>query len=344
MSKKATAGNILIVAVSLLVAALLAEVVLRQIRPVDFGRSSFFRIPHPVYGWVLEPGVSYINYMREAPVPVSYNSNGWRDIEHAVDKPDGVTRILVLGDSFMEAYSVPFEDSLPARLQQLAGRGGQQIEVINLGVAGYGTLQEYLVYRDHGKQYQPDIVLLGFYVANDVRNNSNALESLVTPGTMRTGSPPFLDPGGEEDWKLTMPLYEATMERYLESKKEREAIRKASGGSALLMGLLRLPGKLEKAIWEMSSSGDAHQEKLRHLIYQGINYCKEPPEWTEAWDITRRVLARLDREITEAGSKLMIFSVPAMHDVDIDRMNKVEEDAPESGLLCLEEAPGYARL
>jgi len=344
MSKKTIAGNILLFTIALLIAGLLAEVVLRQVKPVESGQSKHFRIPHPVFGWVLEPGVSYINPMREGHVRVSYNSRGWRDVEHAVEKPDDITRILVLGDSFMEAYSVRFEDALPGRLGQLAREKGADIEVINLGVGGYGTLQEYLVYRDHGKQYRPDIVLLGFYLANDVRNNSHTLESLVTPEGMKTKSRPFLNPGKETDWELDMVDYVGAQTLYLETRKEREARRDASRGSALLMGLVKVSREISSSFTEKEFLSDESQKEARHLAYAGVNYCQEPPEFSEAWDITRRILARLNREISEAGSRLLVFSVPAMHDVDADRMNKVIEDAPRSGLVCLEEAPAYTRL
>jgi hypothetical protein len=50
MSKKTIAGNILLLAVSLLVTALLAEIILRHVKPVDTGKSGDFCTPHPVFG------------------------------------------------------------------------------------------------------------------------------------------------------------------------------------------------------------------------------------------------------------------------------------------------------
>ena len=48
-------------------------------------------------------------------------------------------------------------------------------EVINLGHYGLGTTQVYLTYRHEGRRYQPDLVLLGFYVGNDVLDNHASL-------------------------------------------------------------------------------------------------------------------------------------------------------------------------
>ena len=90
---------------------------------------------------------------RRRVVPVSFNAGGWRDLPRVEDKAEGVVRVLVLGDFFMEAYSVRFEDSLPARLERLTNRAERQVEVINLGVGGYGTLQEYLVFDAIGRAF-----------------------------------------------------------------------------------------------------------------------------------------------------------------------------------------------
>ncbi len=96
------------------------EMFLRSLDSVDVGTTSQYRLPHRVFGWALEPGASYINEMPERAVRVDYNSDGWRDIEHGGDRGDeGIFRIAVLGDSFMEAYSVPLEESFHRQLKRI---------------------------------------------------------------------------------------------------------------------------------------------------------------------------------------------------------------------------------
>ena len=152
-----------------------AEMIARWVHPLDTGTSSEYRVPDPRFGWVLAPGANYVNRLPEEAVPVSYNADGWRDQPRAQDKAKGVMRVLVLGDSFMEAYSVRFEDALPARLERLIGTAERRVEVINLGVGGYGTLQEYLVFNAVGRGYQPDVVVLAMFLGNDLIDNSQEL-------------------------------------------------------------------------------------------------------------------------------------------------------------------------
>ncbi|MHC4455101.1 MAG: SGNH/GDSL hydrolase family protein, partial [Planctomycetota bacterium] len=172
-------GNLTLVVLSLAISFFLAEILLRHVFPIDTGTSHQHRIPHPVFGWVLEPNASYLNRMPEATVRVTYNSKGWRDVEHSLENRHGAFRILVLGDSFMEAFSsVELNDTFHKRIEQFARDKGIDVEDINLGVGGYGTLQEYLVFREVGVLYKPNLVLLGFYIGNDVRNNSIELESI----------------------------------------------------------------------------------------------------------------------------------------------------------------------
>ena len=65
------------------------------------------------------------------------------------------SRIVVLGDSYMEAKSVDLAESFSRQLEHLIQNSAlleKEIEVINLGTAGYGTLQEYLAFVEEGKK------------------------------------------------------------------------------------------------------------------------------------------------------------------------------------------------
>ena len=90
---------------------------------------------------MLAAGANYVYRLPEESVPVSYNADGWRDRLRTKDKPKSTLRVVVLGDSYMEAYSVRFEEALSARLEKLLSAANRRVEVVNLGVGGYGTLK-----------------------------------------------------------------------------------------------------------------------------------------------------------------------------------------------------------
>jgi GDSL-like Lipase/Acylhydrolase family len=92
---------------------------------------------------------------------VRLNSMGLRGPAVAARKLDGVRRILVLGDSFVFGVGVNEPSVFSSRLEGLLNAGQPaRYEVVNMGVSGYSTDQEYLLYQELGASLQPDIVLL----------------------------------------------------------------------------------------------------------------------------------------------------------------------------------------
>ena len=70
----------------------------------------------------------------------SMNQAGFRGAE--LETPKARTRIVFAGDSI--AYGIELDDdqTIPARLEERLRAGGLDAEVLNLGVAGYNTIQE----------------------------------------------------------------------------------------------------------------------------------------------------------------------------------------------------------
>ncbi|MGC2108191.1 MAG: SGNH/GDSL hydrolase family protein [Candidatus Korobacteraceae bacterium] len=114
-----------------------------------------------VVGWKLSPN-AHRRYDKETqPYFIAINSKGLRDVEHTYEKPPGVYRIVVIGDSFVfGAGGVE-----PAkRFADILQASTKNTEVINMGVPAYGTDQEYLYLANEGLRYHPDLVLVcAFY-------------------------------------------------------------------------------------------------------------------------------------------------------------------------------------
>lgn len=123
-------------------------------------------------GWSNIPGAE----MSTRGQKLTINSKGLRDREYPYEKPEGTKRILVLGDSFTWGYGVAdnevFTELLEADLQ---GRQ-PEFEVLNTGVLGWGTDQEYLYLVHEGLKYSPDYVILALYSVNDPRNNYYSMQ------------------------------------------------------------------------------------------------------------------------------------------------------------------------
>lgn len=101
--------------------------------------------------------------------PVTINSRGMRDREFAPEKPPGVVRVAVLGDSFTFGYLVRTDVTFPKVIEADLNRraGAPRFEVMNFGVSGYDTIQEIATLREEALALDPDLVVVAFYL-NDV--------------------------------------------------------------------------------------------------------------------------------------------------------------------------------
>ncbi len=92
------------------------------------------------------------------------NSKGLRDREFSYDRAAEKRRILMLGDSLTVGWGVALQDTFSKRIEQLYAAIGIDAEVINTGVGNYNTIQEVEYFLTRGYKYQPDVVVLNFFV------------------------------------------------------------------------------------------------------------------------------------------------------------------------------------
>jgi hypothetical protein len=98
------------------------------------------------------------------------NSLGMRDRERPLKKDPNSFRILFLGDSMVQGYGVAREQSMVARLEASLNEPKREktVEVLNGGVFGYSPFLEHLYLREVGPIVEPDMVIVGFFLGNDV--------------------------------------------------------------------------------------------------------------------------------------------------------------------------------
>ena len=110
----------------------------------------------------LIPNTSCRSRTSEWDIKFKVNSLGLRDNEYSLEKPKGIFRILMLGDSFVEGYGVHSDATFSKILERKLNSNGEKIEVINAGVTGYSPILEYLYLKNYGLALSPDLVVMNF--------------------------------------------------------------------------------------------------------------------------------------------------------------------------------------
>jgi lysophospholipase L1-like esterase len=169
MNAKKIVEILLLITVPLIGFGLLGELALR----VYLSRNIFYDMemsryaltlksdsPNPLIGHHHKPN-SEAHLMG---VDLRINGDGFRDDDYPVEKREK-RRIMFLGDSLTLGWGVEKEDTFEHHLEQALDTLSPS-EVINLGTGNYNTTQEVNLFLDKGLKYQPDQVVL-FYFIND---------------------------------------------------------------------------------------------------------------------------------------------------------------------------------
>jgi hypothetical protein len=257
-------------------------------------------VPNPWYGWSHQPGARFVRETEGATVRIEINDLGLRDRPFALDKPEGTYRILVLGDSFIEALQVPlthtFAKQLEAQLAPYGRKRGCTIEVMNGGVSAFGTDNSLLYYRHDGRRFEPDLVLLGFYLGNDIRNNWFELENIDAGGARK----PHFVPRGDGIELVDYPF------------------------TAHASWSVPLKVFLNRHVWTYALLREVSARQRRAgtdevrglpLDYQ-LYAAATPTVWHTAWQVTEALLAEFAREVRQDGAELFVLLIPAQEQVE----------------------------
>ncbi len=95
------------------------------------------------------------------------NSQGIRNDEIPIDKPENTQRITVVGDSFTEGWGVEANKTFTSILNNKFSTINHPTEFINCGLSGTAPLQYARILFQVCKNYKPDAVLIVIY-PNDV--------------------------------------------------------------------------------------------------------------------------------------------------------------------------------
>jgi hypothetical protein len=228
------------------------ELGVRRLAPQPLGAG---QAPALLRGKLTKPGDHPLK-TSDYTVEVHVNAQGFVDAEWPTQRRPDVPRVVVIGDSFVQAAQVELSDGFGRVLaRRLSERMGREVEVLSLGVPGAGTATALGLLEKYALELKPDAVVLGFLVANDVMNNHPLLEG-------KTDKPFYRLEGGElvpsdrvdyraQPWKMG-PLWENSHTwrwAVRANLTRRETKRQITAGDGLPLAL-RVHDPSPDPIWE----------------------------------------------------------------------------------------------
>jgi len=297
------AGRIVLAAGSTLLVLGVLEIAARVARRGEGGGReentiALYTEHDPRLGWRKRPGARATYRRREYTVEVRVNSRGLRDKDRSYDPAPGVFRVLALGDSFVEGYTVALEDTVSQVLERDLTGPACPVEVINAGTSGWSTDQEYLFYKDEGARYGARVVVLFFYY-NDVLFNDRdnyfgrpkPLLVLKETGLEVANEPvPEPRPRDGNDTRADQGQTGSALVGYLRDRLKHGAPRAHDA-------LARL------GLWA-PLGGSEPGEEMR--VYKA----GPTPRIDGAWASTARILEALNKETAARGARLLVAYVP----------------------------------
>jgi hypothetical protein len=277
------------------------ELTLRLFGPILPGNytSGPYLERHPIYGFFHVRG--YDGWMKSSEyfARLHINQLGLRDPRDRYEKPPSTFRILLLGDSFMEAAQVDQRETTAAVLESRlrAARPDLNVEVINAGVAGWGTGIEGLYLDNEGYRFEPDLVLVEFFIGNDLHDNYYKLQL------------------AGDDLDLAVKPYFGLGKDGVVMRRDPPPPPPPS--SPLLRGLrscCRLWSVFETGVLNRFGDGTANTPLWAAAPMEAHTramYDAEPTgEWKEGWEITSQLFGRLKARTDAMGVPLAVFVIP----------------------------------
>ena len=232
-------------------------------------------------------------------VPLKTNTQGFRDEEWTRDKPPGIRRVAVFGDSFIAANALPREQILVSRLERLLNRSkGPRHQVMNFGVGGSSTGPQLVAYRKLALEYDPDLVIVCFGNSSDVTDNSSELSSN-----------PILRCQIEADGQLKTVAVATAQHR----------------GSQLLNRYSRFYDWQKTVVnrFVKQLRRGVQPLELRHRVYDA----HLDSRFERAWKLTERILMQFRAEVSSNGARLVVVSIPASSQIYRDQFERLREQA-----------------
>lgn len=280
------------------------------------------------------PGGKYVYYgailgQRETSIGAAGNELRWNhltpdcgfhDVEHELAKPKHRVRVAVIGDSYVDAIQLPLEKIYPRLLEARLAKATPppvEVEAIAIGYSGWGQPSELDALDRYALPYRPDVVVLEFLPANDVRNNLPELERFANDldRTAARRAQVFAIDKGLRFTAFVAEKVHFTLKR-----------------------VLGIPSEIDS---------DAFRPKP---IYT------DPALWDQAWKRTDELIGAIHEKTRGSGARLVVAIFPGQMEVnaiadpawlprDMDGAlpaRRMLEICKRRGIPCLDLAPRFA--
>lgn len=295
--------NVGLVLLGLVLASGACELALRATHL--FGARTAYTEPDPLIGWRFTPEARYWHH-KENPRAISgrINRHGWRDHDRTLRKPDGVYRVAVIGDSYVEAMQVELDSTFMSIAERADGPG---LEVLNMGRSGMAPAEELLVLERDALAFDPDAVAVFFFPLNDIDD--------VHARTADTALRPFfhVTTGGELELDVGFSRGRAF--------RLRRAINPLKQHSALVSLVAERYNLATRARRRGGKSAGAPS------IPAALSLCTTRPDSLAAssYALCKRLLKESARLCEKRGIRFALFCIAVAYDEDsISRMREVD--------------------
>ncbi|MEM6455811.1 MAG: GDSL-type esterase/lipase family protein [Acidobacteriota bacterium] len=256
---------------------------------------------HPVLGHVLRAGADSVTRDPEFTARYRTSVQGLRDRAVYDPRPaPGVTRVLVLGDSFTFGEASDYDAIWPVRLESALRAEGLAIELVKSGVPGYDTRKALLLLRARAAQFAPDVVL-HLFVPNDLFTNEPVGDALAAPigSPAAPAAPASPAPAPSETATPAPSALSAQAARSRDVETLRQAKRR------------RPPSHLVRWLQRRLLGVDALYVRLYARSMRGGYFVAAPTGASaDAYAVTAALLRAMRDEAARHGARLVVASLP----------------------------------
>jgi len=269
---------------SLVVTLLMLEGLVRIFLPEQ--RPLFEKDPR--VGHHYRPGFSGLRFIPEAgrPVYLRFNQLGYRGPDYEREKPDGVYRVAVLGDSFVAAVAVDENETVPAHLERQfnADGSGQVWQAMNFGIGAYSTAQSLLTWRAFAREFHADLVVLCFFIGNDIVDNSAELTGYPRPYFSLDAAGALVPPRSTTTRDLFTQWLNDYSALYVWQKLRSRELRR----------------RLRTAAAEPPPAADVFNTHVR-------------PDYERSWRLTEKLIEACADEVKASGAAFLLATIPSRY-------------------------------